>query len=283
MKHVLLMVLALGFAAPAHAGIIEYSYDGVVTNNPGGDVVIRYDGCSGPGCSLEQNYNGTQPDYPYKTGDTVSVKFQSALPDWVGGPRDQMPPDSDGIYQFTAVDRLNGSTPIGAVATTYDITGPFHPSNDAFTGGINGPIITYNANEGIADADRFTISGTASGALSGPLLHYDVFDRSFQTGKVDCSIASSLSCQMLNIMGNMAILASYSDGRSVVLDGQPGDFPSPRGTANGVKVSGGWSLPITGSRPAIPVPEPSMLLLFGMAIGGAAGMRLRKRRLNTFT
>lgn len=261
MRNLAFIAATLGFsllAAPAQAAFFEFSYSGQVINDPGDNaMILQPDGSYQP-------YSGPATTYPLKKGDTVTFSFSTLLPDYAGGPVNSLPPDpdGDGIYAFRGIN-TSGPGP-NDISIQVDPSTPLRASTDPNSARNLSATIYYNSNAGVADADRFSISANSFAALSGP--HY-----SYDPATNQLSLASQLACNQ-NISAATCSEATFR-GNDLTIGGihifdltGPNGFPNQIGFADGIKISGSWSIPIFNPNPS-QVPAPPALLLFGLAAG----------------
>lgn len=252
---------------------ITVTFTGVVDNGPDQSIMIRQpDGTFAP-------YTGPVPDYPYRTGDNVTVSFTTTVPTAGFYEANPAARSVDGIYRISVRGPANGFPSNGFGYTSdLDASGPLGPTqNLGQPYGTGGLTIVYDAN-----SDRYSLelprgSWTAS-LFDLPSFFYDNTTGQLSIAPSSCYLGNRAGCNLIGI-GGVSIgsdsLNTISTSNVPMWTTQPASNqePSMLGYFK-LGISGSWNLPSASGGP-IDVPEPSTVLLFGI---GAGALALRKRR-----
>lgn len=252
---------------------ITVTFTGVVENGPDQSIMIRQ-----PDGSLVP-FTGPVPDYPYRTGDNVTVSFTTTVPTAGYYELNPAAKSVDGIYRIGVYGPANGpaSSPFG-YTTNLDASGPLGPTQNLGQAyGTNGITIVYNANNDQYSLELPSGSWTA-GVFDLPSFYYDAATGQLSLAPSSCYFGARSGCDVVGIGG---VSIGSTDLNTVSTSNVPiwtsqapsSQQPSILGYFK-LGLSGSWNIPSYGSEP-IDVPEPSTLLLFGF---GAGGMVWRKRR-----
>ena len=263
---IILALLALSLSLPALAQNrpFTFTFDGVVTGTPR-DGAIQFD----PNSSDAHPWtNPALPAYPVGNGDALQIVFKGFLPAFETLPNQP----ADGIYRAAVrgVQTFGDVTVASINSIIVGMIGGSHNSVDAplFLSGFD-IIFNKNTNEYSIDVgpnDGFNMSSFNISSFALP--EYELS----ADGKTVTTNGNTFDGN--NESGSFAVGTDNSitfSGSSIGQAGQPGGFQVGRQGTLGV--SGKFSLP-TYQAPA-DVPEPDMLILFGM---GAAGLAWGRRQ-----
>lgn len=250
---------------------IPVTYTGTVTSSASDTLMVRQpDGTIAP-------YTGPLPDYPYATGDAVTISFNATLPtrefyDSVYAGQKA----ADGIYRITVTSPYyNGGTAPGGIgnSTAADVSGAINPAPNFGQPTNTRMTIVYDYN-----TDSYAIEGSGgffSSAYSAPGYLYDAASGQYLL----CGTSGAPSC--LPGAGYDPVLTSLSgsaDGSTVnVGNVRVWSTDTASGTGTGffnLSFLGSWNLPGFGGGGATQVPEPGMIGLFAAAL---AMLPLRRR------
>lgn len=247
---------------------IPVTFSGTVTNDVTQSIRIRQsDGSYTP-------FTGSVPDYPYRTGDAVTISFNAVVPTRAayeaGGALANAASD-DGIYRISVRNPFysgGGLLGIGN-STVANPSGPIDPV-DTFGQPTNTRMtLVYDS---IADSYSidFTNGRFGSGNYQGPSYLYDATTQTL----TPCT-GPACGNNDFSIGGNANQLSTSNIGITGTAAGN-GPQSGPGTGFFSLLFSGSWNLPSynPGAGP-IDVPEPGTMLLFG---GGAAFL-VRRRRL----
>ena len=210
-------------------------------------------------------YTGPVPDYPFDTGDTITIGFDAIVPSSQAIANGLVPQSSDGIYRFQIGPRPEelGNFPGTASFNNFQGNSGISDIGEYATDG--GLTIVYDANtdsyaidpgQAVPSGDTFSI-----GSFDIPVLTFDT-----QTSLVSVLLNS----QLLGVDATTGIWSGNgaTTGRIPVgvANFNGTDFVGTTGSAvSQITFSGGWNLPIFGSSDPVEVPAPPMLVLFGLA------------------
>lgn len=247
MIRLLTLLVAMVFGASAvsaqTAQPATVQFVGTITGSAAETLMVRgSDGVISP-------WTGPLPDFPYMTGDQVTVSF-TAKPG-------QATTSTDGIYRYTIIGQSQTGSSSGtgfALMSGPDISGPITPS------GINqstsGLVLVYDSNTGSYAIDIPTGS-YAINSFGSPSFTYDPL-----TGSLTSRPLSPMECD-----GHFYTCATLLGGwDNATLRNIP--VQAPDGGIMGwfsLNFSGSWFVngqQVGGNS----VPEPGQLVLFALAL-----------------
>lgn len=283
MRSGLLTVVALAFASTAVPALaqaeltrkVTISFDATVAQGAVETLQVRdASGALSP-------YTGALPSYPLQVGDRMTFTIEAELPTRAFYDNYyQGTPASDGLYKLPLVDAAStgsgGSGPFVGISR-FTVSDPLRPTLNFGqpTTARLGVVYDYNTDSYSLDPGV----GFVSGAYGAPGFLYDAATGQFTScsGAQDCRGSAGVDPVIFSLFGNADFSAISANGIRV----NSTDPTSPTGMGFfDLLFSGSWNLPVFGaagtSGGGTPVPEPSMLLLFG-AGAGAVFSRRRKR------
>lgn len=255
--------------------IVRVEFSGTVTSSITDDIVIRSsDGSVRP-------YTGPIPDYPFDTGDPITIGFDAIVPTGEAIQAGLVPPSADGIYTFQIgprpedLDRFPGTASFGNFSGNGGIA-------DTGNYGTDGNLsIVYDAN-----TDSYLINPLPEGSfgLGNDTFGIGFFD--FPYLAYDTSNDTLFTASLLDLFPTNAGAAwsglGEDSGRipTTIYNFNGSEFLGARPVgafADGnVRFSGSWNLPVFG-RTSTPVPAPGIAVIFGL-VCGALMLRRRRRR-----
>lgn len=264
--------LTVSTAAAAQDSVpIQVTFTGAVTSGPETSIMVRQpDGSLGA-------YTGVTPAYNYQVNDPVSISFSTTMPTAQYLAANPQIPNVDGVVRIP-LTMSQGSSGFGYVSpNNFDISGPLALNGAAQNPGMGGMSLVFDSNTGEYSID--IPSGTwAFGAVDGPSYDFD-----FATN----TLTSNNSACVTNCFSQVGGITARGTETSVSYRGSIVGQPETAGGSEYVAGSwdmlwnGSWNMPIFGSGSgtssggATPVPEPSVIVLFG---GAAAGLMFARRR-----
>lgn len=262
-----LSAAGLALSAPVSAAVFEVAdqyqvlpveFSGTITSSVSDRIILsRPDGTF-------FEYEGVRPDFPFDTGDTITIGFDAIVPTGAAIAGGIVPPSADGIYRF-GIGTGSGNTAGDSSTISFR---NFQGTDIADTGNYisNGQLgIVYDANADSYLIDPPTDKSFALGVFDAPVLRYDI-----DSGVLTSALFSDLFPQ---VNGGLTWTGSAATGGQIgsdVFTFDNGQFVG--GPAGIIRFSGGWNLPIFGQGP-VPVSAPGMLIIFGL---GAAAVWRRK-------
>lgn len=253
---IVLLAALLSFSAlpaAAQTAPVTVQFVGTITGSAADTLTIN-----------GQPWTGPLPDFPYVTGDQITVSF-TAVPG-------QPAVSSDGIYRYTVVGPSQQATGAGyASISSMDVSGAIAPAGSF--AGAGGILLVYNSNTGTYSMELST-NQYLLGSFDGPSYQYDPVTGAIAlTSTTRPPVPGSCTDQAggcFNVTGTM----DSGSIRTPVYgtDGSQRGFWSMLFSGdwfvNGVMQPGG----------ATQVPEPGQLGLFVLALVPLV-LRRRRRRL----
>jgi hypothetical protein len=266
------ITLAVATSSPATAQsapisrTVPVTFTGVVTNDVTKTIQIRQ-----PNGSFAP-FVGHVPDYPYKVGDQVTISFNAFLPtrEFYTSPQYNGQQAADGIYRIGLSGNFFTGVPIGTTDRA-DVSGPAFVDERPY--GLRGLTVVFDSN-----ADSYSLELPTEPWILGPLdvpsYIYDPATRTLRSSPTACFGPQCESAGLIysgDATGG-TIGGSFGRGIQIGLSTEPTTF----GVFDPIRISGGFNLPFFNGGNPTPVPEPSMMILFGA--GAAAMMRRRRKR-----
>lgn len=246
---------------------VPIEFNGVITSSITDEItVVDRDGNAIP-------YTGPVPDYPFNTGDLITIGFDAIVPTGETISAGLVPASADGIYRFEiSPPTILPDFPENASFTNLRGNGGI-TDNIAFGDGGNltsGFVMVYDANSDQYSLDFVNLDAQnpfAMGFFDGPMLRYDV-DQELLTTVLFSDLFDTERLNWVGTGANTAFLdvgiLSYSGDQLVDTQVSPIFF------------EGGWNIPLFGRSDPVQVPEPPIVILFGIA---AAGLIARRKRV----
>jgi hypothetical protein len=269
----LTITLALATSSPAAAQIapvsrtVPITFNGVVTNDVTKTIQIRQsDGSFAP-------FVGQVPDYPYKVGDQVTISFNATVPtrEFYKSPLYTGQQAADGIYRIGLSGNLFTSSPVGTTDGA-DVSGPARIDERPYA--LRGLTVVFDSN-----ADSYSLELPSGSWLLGPLdVPSYIYDPATQTLRSSTTACFGPQCETAGLVYNGdakggTIGGGFGRGIQIGLSTEPTNI----GIFDPIRISGGFNIPFfNGGGDPTPVPEPSMVILFGAC--AAAMMRRRRKR-----
>ena len=238
--------------------VVPVEFSGTITSSISDRIVLNR-----PDGSIFE-YDGVRPDFPFDTGDTITIGFDAIVPTGAAIADGIVPPSADGIYRF----QIGAASGFGAALPDADTSiasfRNFQGTGiaDAGTYISNGQLgIVYDANTGNYSIDIPTDAAFSLGSFDAAVLRYDV-DSDVLTSVLFSDLFPS------NIGGLSWTGSGPNSGPnngqigSSIFTFENGQFIG--GPSGAIRFSGGWNLPIFGQTPT-PIPAPGMLIIFGLA------------------
>ncbi len=257
---------------------LNVTFTGTVTNDVTNQIRIRQPN------GTTALYQGPVPEYPYRQGDTVSISFQTDVPNrnFYNSPAYTGQVSADGLYRIRVTSPGTGSSSGPGFTNRLDVSGPI--TQESVPLRLSGLTLVYDS-----DADTYSLelpTGTwFASSFDAPSYSYDARTGALISSPTACT---GVQCEDagLVIRGTQdSVTINDGFGRGIPIGGTDSTgAPSLLGFLDGLNLSGVFNFPIFGSGGGggggpIDVPEPSMILLFG----GAAGAVIRRRRKKAVT
>jgi hypothetical protein len=248
--------------AQAQSATIPITFNGTVSTSFGDTVKIKQ-----PDGSYA-TYTGPLPSFAYQDGQAVSISFNATVPDaayYAANPSAaMMTRAADGQYRITLMPDGTGLSGLGipgiGTASSVSVSGGITATPNPRSGGGSTLAMTLVYN---ATTDTYTIapgSALVAGYFAGPGFVYDG-----ATGTLES--CTGAACDPAGTGANLFSLVGNSAGTQVSAFNIP-ILNSITGALAGlysIMFSGNWTLG-AGAGGATPVPEPSMMGLFGAGI-----------------
>jgi hypothetical protein len=272
MRYFKTMIFVLVFApilnvAAANAETLNIRYDGVVRSTPTESILVRDEQGR-----FTQPFQGQLPnDYLYQAGDNFSLTFTTEIPS-----REQMALNSvNGQFRLPLVGTGTRGVEFGT-ARNVELSGPAR-LEQTFPYNFNGIELVY-----LADRNQIFLDDRGGEWRFGPV----DFPSLLRTGPDGAINVNGTSCYGVGCESSG--LGAFVNGGQIRVPGIPLAEQDPASafdvTIRGIFqffVDGSFSLPYLSSLDNVgngvptDVPEPSMLLLFGI---GAGGLMRRRRK-----
>ena len=279
-------------AIPDGYQIVHVEYSGHVTSSITDQIVVR--DADGNG----MYYTGPVPDFPFDTGDRITIGFDAIVPTAESIEAGVVPPSADGIYAFRIGPRPSQLTDYPGTASFVNFTGNGGIADVGQYGTDSNLFILYNANTGGYEiAPGFDSTGAYQvapaydndgnfrfgiGSIDFPLLAYDS-----ATGELRLSSFMETFGTPNTLSWNGSVESPYSglfptgifNFDSGVPVGSGGYFSTSAflfpelSLDRGISVTGDWNLPVYS--PATQVPEPPFIAIFAAVL---ALLVMRRRR-----
>ncbi|MCP5396653.1 MAG: hypothetical protein H6918_07960 [Sphingomonadaceae bacterium] len=247
---------------------VPITFTGVVTDSVNDTIMVR----DATGALMP--YTGPLPDFPYHVGDEVTISFNADLPtrafvdEYLAS--HGVPPSTDGTYRIGVASCYYSGclTPVGA-ASNIDVSGPINPElNFGQPTNMRMDIIyDYNTDSYSIDWGTSTLpSGFVAGSFGGPGLLYDPVTGLYVpcVNASDCRGSAAVDPVLFSLYANGDGSVVQTSGIAINAIGGATE-PTGLGFFN-LGFTGSWNLPGYAANPT-QVPEPDMLLLFGLAAG----------------
>ncbi len=273
---IFIAVMSAGHVALAQSEVpdgyttIRVEFSGTVTSSITDEITVR----DSSGNLVP--YSGPVPDYPFETGDAITIGFDAVVPTGETIAAGLVPPSADGIYSFQIgprpdqLDQFPQNASYINLSGSEGITGSGNFSTD---GGLS---IVYDANN-----DTYQLNPTGAG-VGGDLFGVGFFDAPVLVYDQNADMLSTaLFSDLLPLSQSTIAWSGTGDdaGRIPlpILNYANGQFTGFSGNSTGsnLRFTGGWNIPLFGRGEPVQVPEPPIAILFGIA---AAGFWARRRR-----
>lgn len=247
--------------------VVPVEFSGTITSSISDRIIL-----SRPNGTFFE-YEGVRPDFPFDTGDTITIGFDAIVPTGAAIADGIVPPSADGIYRF----QIGAASGFGATAPDADTSivsfRNFQGTGIADTGAYisNGQLgIVYDANTGNYSIDVPTDAAFSLGVFDASVLRYD-----FDSDELTSVLFSEL---FPNDPGGFRWTGSGPNSGpnsgqigSSIFTFENGQFIG--GPSGVIRFAGGWNLPIFGQTPT-QIPAPGMLILFGLGFAAIFKRRM---------